>query len=471
MSAVSTAGISRSELFTFSAKLPYGSARFFRDVNLLSQKLNIDYAESCRMVAERTREPEVRSLLLRMAGSLAAGEDEVDFLRREADVIGETFGNQYSRDVESLKKWADAYVTLLVSSALIVIVAVISTMIYQVGTLVIVGLAMMMVGSTCLGAWIIYASAPREIMTRVSGPSSRLQLRGWSLFKILAPMGVSVSALLLLFGLDLGWVLIVGGLFLFPAGYLINKDDKDIARKDNDIPAMVRVLGGVTSALGTTITEALGSVDRRSMGSLMPEVTRLRYRLAAGIDSDLCWQTMIDETGSEVISRTVQMFWTSLSLGGDPAKVGEAASRFSSKIAFLRATRFLTAATFQWLTFPLHLAMVGLLEFIVEIMNLFGTSIAENSASISGSDAGVPAGLTVGDLFTFGQANLTLVEILVTTVVLVLTGANAFAPKAAGGGHNLKVAYNLSITLVLSGVLIIAVPMFAQAIFASIVES
>ena len=102
------------------------------------------------------------------------------------------------------------------------------------------------------------------------------------------------------------------------------RDDKNITRKDADIGTVVRVLGGMTSSLGTTPSEAIAKVDRRSMGSLMPEVTRLGYRLGAGIDPHMCWAAMSNETGSELIDRTVKMFWTPLNLGGEPAKVGNA---------------------------------------------------------------------------------------------------------------------------------------------------
>ena len=56
-----------------------------------------------------------------------------------------------------------------------------------------------------------------------------------------------------------------------------------------------------------------------------------------------------------------------------------------------------------------------------------------------------------------------------TFVVLVLTVANSFAPKAASGGHSYKVVYNLSISMVISGAVMLAVPAFAGSIFESIV--
>lgn len=176
MSSIATAGVSRSELFAYAAEMPYSSSKYFKQVHFLAQKLNIDYAEACRMIADRTSIYEVKSFLLRLAGALSSGESEDEFLLRESEVMAEGFGNHYERDVESLKKWTDAYVTLVVAAGLIVIVSVISMMIYQVGTSIIVGLAMTMVFVTCLGGWIIYISAPHEVKTRVRGPTSSIQI-------------------------------------------------------------------------------------------------------------------------------------------------------------------------------------------------------------------------------------------------------------------------------------------------------
>ena len=206
------------------------------------------------------------------------------------------------------------------------------------------------------------------------------------------------------------------------------------------------------------------------MGALTPEVTRLKYRLGAGIDPDLCWKALVNETGSELVDRTIEMFHTALSLGGDASKIGQSSSFFASKIAFLRATRGMAASTFRWLTLPLHIAMVGLLLFIVEIINLFSLSIALSAAELSGATYDSSASYGPEQLIAFGVVDLDLIYILVTTVVLVLTGANAFAPKAAEGGHSLKIVYNLTITMALTGALIILVPALANSIFGSIVD-
>ena len=359
MAAVSTAGVPRGELFEFASQLPYASSQYFKNINFLVKNLNVDYAEACRMEAENADSPEVRGLLLRMSGSLWSGESEPEFLRREAEVIGEDYGNQYARQVEGLKKWTDAYVALIVAASLIVIVAVISMMIYQVGVAFVVGLAVGMVAISCLGAWIIYISAPQEAKTRTRGPSSTLQKAGALLFKIFVPLAVVACSLMVLFHVERGWVMLVGGLLILPPGLVMKADDRNLTRKDEDIPTVVRVLGGVTSATGATVTDALNKVDERSMGALMPEVTQLRSRLKAGIEPSLCWASLVDEAGSELVERTVQMFWDSIRVGGEPGEVGAASAFFSSRIAFMRATRDMVASTFQYLTVPLHIALAA----------------------------------------------------------------------------------------------------------------
>jgi flagellar protein FlaJ len=474
MTAIATAGVSRSSLFEYAARLPYASAQYFRNINFVARHLNVDYAQACRMEADKTSSPEVRSLLLRIAGSLLSGEDERRFLRREAEIIGESYGNQYAREVESLKKWTDAYVALIVAASLIVIVAVISMMIYEVGMVFVIALAVGMVGVSCLGAWVIYVSAPKEIKTRASGPSSKLQKRGAALFKVLTPLAVIAGALIILLGADLGWALIAGAILLFPIGLTMQRDDGTVTRKDDDIPSVVRVLGGVTGATGTTVADALDKIDRRSMGNLAPEVTRLRSRLKAGIDPALCWGSLVDETGSELIERTVQMFWDSISVGGDPADVGDASAFFSSRIAFLRANRQMVAATFQWLTLPLQIALTGLLQFIVEIMTLFTLSLGTGVLAVDESSAStLTSGTSVGmpDVFAFGQVNILLVDVLVTSLILVISATNAFAPNAAAGGHPLKILFNLSINMAIAGGLMVIVPMLAGSVFNSILTS
>ncbi|MGD9935244.1 MAG: hypothetical protein AB7T37_16230, partial [Dehalococcoidia bacterium] len=126
MSAISTAGLTREQLFDRTSKLPYSTSGFFRSVRLMTSRLGYDYPRSCEIVAERTKHTAMKSFLLRFAGSLGSGEKESDFLQREMEVQFENHRNKYERDLEALRKWTDGFVALEVSVTLVVIISIVS---------------------------------------------------------------------------------------------------------------------------------------------------------------------------------------------------------------------------------------------------------------------------------------------------------------------------------------------------------
>ena len=308
MSAIATAGVSREVIFREASQLPYVSSRYFNEIYTLCNRLNYDYANACRLVGETAEEGEVKSLLLRLSGSLAAGEPEKDFLNREASVQAESYGDQYERQLESTKKWTDSYTALIVSAALIIIVAVISMMIYQVGVVFVIVLALLTVLVTVAGSWIIDRSAPNEIKTHSLLERSPNQYKARMLFKILGPTAVILVVVSLAMGVGLAWTLLLGAALFLPVGFFSVRDDREIDKKDADIAPFLRALGGVTEATGTTIAEALSRIDVRSTGSLAPEVRKLRIRLQSGFEPALCWRRFVADTGSELVDRTIKVF-------------------------------------------------------------------------------------------------------------------------------------------------------------------
>jgi len=466
MSAIATAGVSRGVVFEEASRLPYVSSRYFADVNVLCGKLNYDYAEACRLVGENTQEEEVKSLLLRLSSSLAAGEPADDFLNREMQVQAESYGNMYERQLESTRKWTDSYVALIVSAALIIIVAVISMMIYQIGLVFILSLAGLTIMVTAAGSWIISRAAPQEAKTHSLPERLQGQRIARMNFKVLLTLVVIAGALLGLMGVPLGWIMLTLAALVSPVGLFSIWDDRRIDKRDADIASFLRALGGVTKAIGTTVSEALSRIDTRATGSLASEVKKLNVRLASGIAPELCWRRFVAETGSELVDRTVRIFWDGVSKGGDPEEVGNRASFFAMKIALLRAKRRMVSATFGWLSIPMHIAITGLLMFIVEIMALFGKTIAEAQVSDGIASSRV---LSVGvNLGGFEGADFALLNGLVMLVVVVLTVANAYAVKAAEGGHSNKLFYHLGIMMTITGVTLLLVPAVVDMIFGNI---
>ncbi len=145
MSALATANVGRENLFQKTAELGYSTSGYFHRVHLVAQRLNSDSARACQLVADATDNEAVRSLLLRFSSSLSSGEPETVFLARETEITLEQYSRKYERDLESLQKWTDAYVALMVSVTLVVVVSLVSMMIYSVGTAFILGLATVMI--------------------------------------------------------------------------------------------------------------------------------------------------------------------------------------------------------------------------------------------------------------------------------------------------------------------------------------
>src|SRR5690606_33640814 len=131
----------------------------------VAQRLNYDYSKACEVVADQVQSESVQNLLLHFATALSAGETEIDFLERETEVQLELYGKKYERDIESLRKWTDAYIALMVSTTLIVVISMVSMMIYPIGVMALVGLAFIVMMVTAAGAWIIFTSAPHEVKT------------------------------------------------------------------------------------------------------------------------------------------------------------------------------------------------------------------------------------------------------------------------------------------------------------------
>jgi flagellar protein FlaJ len=466
MSAVATSGMSRTALFEGTAGLSYSTSKYFRQVHLVAQRLGYDYSQACELVSETVKNENVRNLLLHFSTALSAGEEESAFLLREAALQRETYGKEYGRKIESLQKWSDAYVALMVSATLVVVISMVSMMIYPFSPIAIFALAALMVCVTFVGGWLIFTVAPIEVKTHGLKHKSPEQQRAGKLAKVMFP-AAAVAGIGAGFLFGLAASLCVVGLLIAPIGVASFMDDRRIDARDRDISAFVRALGGVMAAAGITTTDALGRLNRRSLGSLEPAVRRLHIRLKNGISPDLCWLRLAAESGSELVTRTVRIFWDGVRAGGDTKQVSELASDYALKIWLLRADRKLVSTTFSWVVLPLHAVLLAILMFITQVVIVFNQQItAIQGDSLSNSDLLNQAGVQSGLPMQFSA--ITFVPIFVATVALFITAANSFAPYAAVGGHRLKLCLFAAIMMVMSAGVMFAVPHLVQGLFHNI---
>jgi len=461
LSAIATSGVPRAQLFRLASELPCSTSHYFYDIDRLARNMNYQYAEACRLVGEKAKNLDVKSLLLRLSSSLATGESPSDFLNREALVQAEIYENEYEGKLESLKKWVDAFIALMVSAALIVVVATISTVIYSMGTGFVVGLVVVMMAVSAMGSWIIYRTAPKEPKILTGPEAEESQQTPRRLLIILVPGALVAGALLSLSGIGLGWVLAVVGIMIIPIGMVGFRYDGLVGKLDGDISTFLRALGSTASSIGTTPVEALGRMDLRSMGNLAAPAKRLHTVLKSRVNPYLCWKRFVTETGSELIGRGVRIFADGTNFGGDAEEVGSRAAVLTSKVNAMRAKRNLVASTFTILSLGMHATIVFLLVFIIEIVDGFGVLVA--SAGIA--DATMGQGVGAGTMLSFNLENMDFLRFLVTGVIIVLSIINAITPKVTEGGYTHKFFLYLGITLLTTGASLIMAPWLATTIF------
>ena len=462
MCAVAAAGISRDRIFQLATDLGRAPSAYFGKVNTLSKELSYDYSRACHTVGADVKDEKMKSLLLRMASALVSGEPEADFLEQEAEITGIAYENEYERDLAALTKWTDAYAAIIISSALIVIINLISTMIYEMGPGMIIGLMIVAVLTSIMGAWILSRAAPREVRGVFSPDGPRIQRLAVRLGKIL-PVGAGIiSLLLLVFGLPLGLVLMLASVMLLPLGVVSVSGDTQINKKDKEIGPFLRSLGGMTTSTGTTLTEALTRLNLNSFPALQDDVERLTRRLVAAISPPLCWEKFALETGSKLISETIHIFNDAINLGGDPDKAGLFCAQFSSMTIQLRDKRAVVTSTFTWLTVVMHAAIGGLVILIMGVIDQF-LGLIMGVAESGGAEIAAEIASSV-PLMSFGPAAIQLLHLMTLGMVLLLTVTNSFAILSADGGHILKLSFFLCMLMFVSGISFLGAPIFIQTI-------
>ncbi|MEE8518501.1 MAG: hypothetical protein V3S98_05195 [Dehalococcoidia bacterium] len=460
LSAVAAAGVTRAKLFKIAAAIPSTTAHYFDEIDQIVTTMNYQYAEACRVVGERAQEEDVQGFFLRFSSALNSGENEADFLAAEAEIQADSYGNVYERQLESLKKWTDAFTALIVSAALIIVVATVSTMIFDLGTTFVGGLVLSMIGISGMGVWIIYRASPRELRTLTGERALRSQGKTKKAFTLLLPAAFVLASLMALFGMSFGAMLIGFGVTIIPVGVLARRLDRQITKVDQDVSTFVRVLGATVSAIGTTPVVAIGRMDMRAMPTLTKYVAELRTRLVARIGTTLSWDRLVDETGSELVRRSLRVFLDGTSMGGDADEVGKLTAVMGLKLNQLRAKRRLVADSFAYLSLAMHIVISFLLIFIIEVVNGFNTLIATANVDIAGG-----SGAALGAVLSFNLANLRFLQYSMAPVVIVLGVVNALAPKIASGGYSHTFYYHLGLNMALSGVALVIAPVLAGVIF------
>jgi len=461
MSVIASAGIPGRKVFDLARKVEAAPAKLFDAIHKLAENMRYSYPDACRMVGERVRSEDMRTLLLRLADALRSGEPLPSFLVREARVHGERYENEYERNLEALKKWNDGYTAVTVSVSLIIINNMVSTMIYDLGQVV---MAAMAFGAIVIGfivAWVLSRAAPQEVMSVPWAQGSKEQRLAFKLLKISLPIVLLVTLAMVLLKVSFGWIFVTLGVLLLPLGIASYRAESHVAKKDEEIGAFFRSLGGTATSRGTTLGQALESIEMASFPNLRPHIRKLLLRLRANAKPEVCWQLFGLETGSLLIDQAVDMFFDATSLGGDPEQSGLLSSMFTEKVAMLRAKRRGVAGTFSWLILAMHTVLSALIVFVLQILKKF-MQLIQASGTMEYQEEAMRQ-LAVR-MLTFTTPQTAFLEKMALALIVMMALTNAFAIVASEGTHIAKMSFYLAIMYFVSGISFLIVPSIVNAI-------
>lgn len=482
MASLSTANLSRDKIFEMvSEKKEYAPSRYFSKVKDLTQKWHYDYATACDLIAEKIRHERLKKLFNRMANAIAAGEPDNEFLEREWKAFKTIRKDEYERNLESLRKWSDAYTSLLVSASLISVVVLLSVVIYSTGDpgATLIASAFGNFAISLFGVFMLFKAVPKDKKVHDLKIKSKEQATISKLAPLLLPIALMAVLFLTILPTLLnltggpgilpkadykGLGFLLAGLVLLPVGYLAKVDDKKISKRDEAFTSFIRSLGAIKAGAGVSVAEALSRIDQKNLGELRDLVIQLYRRLSMGLDARLSWERFVGESGSYLISKLTAIFVDATDLGGDADVVGEIVSSSNLEMVLLRLKRDLISSGFINLIIPLHLAMVALVLFITQILSIFSEYISNLFASqLGGVSTGevfskIPGGMQGLNIGIFSGIPTDLLSQYSVWIILSLTIANTLAANVVKGGGRYLYLYYGAIFAILSGLLMLVVP-------------
>ena len=463
MSATAGAGISRARVFQLARQLANPSARYFKSIHQVAENLRYNYPDAVRLVGEQAKSEETKTFLLRLSDALRSGEPLPAFLSREAAIQGDNYANDYLGRIESMKKWTDAYASVAVSAALIIIINMVMTMIYNISPTMMMMMVTVALGAAFGVAWIIFRASPQEVKNIPLAVGSKDEQLSRRTFLILGPLTLLVCAFLAWRGFDKGWVLIAAGCLTLPAGIYAMIFDKKTDNKDAEVSSFLRSIGGTATSRGTTIKDALVNMRIDSFPHLQADIRILGLRLKSFGEPRLCWKKFGLDSGSKLAEQCVGIFYEAVNLGSDAERAGLLASAFALRTSSLRAQRRAVASTFSWLTITMHAILTGVMVFLLGILGQFVVRLQDAMKGL-GEETQSATMLGLGNMFSFNTAQIDYLSMITLWMILLLAFINAFAIVASEGSHLIKGIFYLAILLALSGVCFIVLPPMVKLI-------
>jgi archaeal flagellar protein FlaJ len=477
MASLAIANASRPEIFAYAAnRKEYISAKYIAKVDMYVKKWNYSYSEALGIVAERTNNIILKSMLNRYANAIDSGVPDDDFLKNELSTVRSVYRSQIEQGLEMLKKWGDAYIAMLLSGTVIAVTIMISIAIYSPqGLESTLNMAYAIILVICVfGNLLMYTSVPDDpkshgLMDRASKEQQTIH----AMERIIVPLALGAIIIMTLIGINAGLIFMLVGILMAPLGIIGFIDDSNITLRDNDFSTFIRSLGAIMGGQGTTAVHALATIDKKSLTTLEPLVNSVYSQMNLGLDNKQIWDKFIGDSGSNLIYKYLNIYLDTIIMGGPPEPIGTVVGSSVLEQTLLREKKDMHARSFIVLLAPMHMAMVGIFVVLFRIMLTLTGSVSSMmekfaaTAAISGgsSAGGVSAGSALGGMSMFTNFPEREMGNFVVIILAIITISNIIAARIVGGGDRYMFYFYTALFCTLTGLILLIAPVGVNLFF------
>ena len=477
MASLAMANASRPEIFGYASnRKEYISAKYITKVDMFVKKWNYSYSEALGIVADRTHNTNLKSMLNRYANAIDSGVPDDDFLKNELSTVRSVYRSQVEQGLEMLKKWGDAYIAMLLSGTVICVTIMISIAIYSPqGLDATLNMAYAIVLTICVfGNLLMYTSVPDDPKSHgLTEKSSKEQQTIHAMERIIIPLTIGAVVVMALIGINAGLIFLLAGILMAPLGIIGFIDDSNITLRDNDFSTFIRSLGAIMGGQGTTAVHALATIDKKSLTALEPLVNSVYSQMNLGLDNKQIWDKFIGESGSNLIYKYLNIYLDTVIMGGPPEPIGTVVGSSVLEQTLLREKKDMHARSFIVLLVPMHMAMVGIFVVLFRIMLTLTGSVSAMMAKFEATTAasggisvgGVSAGSALGGMSMFTNFPEKEMGNFVVMSLTIITLSNILAARIVGGGDRYMFYFYAAIFCTLTGLILLIAPLGVNLFF------
>ena len=457
----------------------YGElAQEVQRIETLVDKWHTSLPEAARIVAQQSPSPLWSDFLDRMAFSIEAGQPIDAFMRAEQETVAEQYNTIYDTRLESVDTMKEIYVSLVSAGLFGLVIAGIHLVLFEIGTggsetpidvatrirwLLLAGFMFVVIQ---VGALFAFRATIPEDQTfardEFTTPFRLLFKQTWLGAGIIGVLLLVLTIIIVITyweGLTVSWDkygLIILAIPLTPLlipSTLVQREEKNVLRRDEAYPDFVRALGGTAQARSAEPSATIRALRGIDFGTLDQSIDRLEKRLSTRIDSERAWDYFAADTNSAVIARYNRIYIEGSQSSGEPAATADMVSKSVTNLLSLRRRRSLSASTMWGVAFGLLISSVVSLNVTISIVLQLGetiagvaTSIAESTDISTITDSSGGFVLPVMEDPSAVADNIMMFKVIASILILVqVLAVSMIATRLRGGGFTSAIGQTIQL--------------------------